>query len=496
MYKLILVDDDIHTIDGIKKHIPLSDLEIELVATANNGKDGIEEIKKHRPDIVFSDVQMPLMSGFEMINCMKELSISPQIIMFTGYNNLDNAKLAINANVCAYLTKPTTPDEIIEALKKAVSACKEQKKAQKALISQIADNIMHGYIYSESELEDFEKLYSINLLTGFFCCIRLSFQSIKHIEYIKLFSDFLSNKYSIMQGTVSDKTVSFLVSSKQSFTETELENYIITNSIFSDLDIFVTIGTVTDNIQNIADSYSRAKDIQEYSLCYNNKGVLCQKTAAELFSAYCAAPPSLDIVAINWAVTSSNVSEIRQIIQNFEEKLLKNKIYDTIKIKTILFEFAKTVMISDNDDSAYAEEEINDIWLEIKAINSHKELFEYCFEIASVITNQVQEKININAIINYIENNYMNQISLTSLSHKTYCSRNYLSAVFRESLGTDFKSYLQDFRMKKAAKLLLENQDTLSAIAEKVGYHDIKTFRKVFEKHYGMLPSEFRQNNS
>jgi len=42
----------------------------------------------------------------------------------------------------------------------------------------------------------------------------------------------------------------------------------------------------------------------------------------------------------------------------------------------------------------------------------------------------------------------------------------------------------------------LENQDTLSAIAEKVGYHDIKTFRKVFEKQYGMLPSEFRQNNN
>ena len=64
MYKLILVDDDIHTIEGIKKHIPLESLEIELVATANNGRDGIEEIKKHRPDIVFSDVQMPFMSGF------------------------------------------------------------------------------------------------------------------------------------------------------------------------------------------------------------------------------------------------------------------------------------------------------------------------------------------------------------------------------------------------------------------------------------------------
>lgn len=100
MFKLILVDDDLHTIEGIKKHIPLKELEIELVATANNGKDGIEKIKEHRPDIVFSDVQMPQMSGFEMIDCMKELSISPQIIMFTGFNSLDNAKLAINANVC------------------------------------------------------------------------------------------------------------------------------------------------------------------------------------------------------------------------------------------------------------------------------------------------------------------------------------------------------------------------------------------------------------
>lgn len=494
MYKLILVDDDVNTIQGIQRHIPLKELGIELVATANNGRDGIEKIKEHRPDIVFSDVQMPLMSGFEMINCMKELAISPQIIMFTGYNSLDNAKLAINANVCAYLTKPTTPDEIIEALKKAVSACREQEKAHKAFSRQVADNLMHGYSYQDSELSDFENRYSINLLAGFFACLRLSFSTISDVEKIPFFSDFLCEKFDALQGTVSDKTVCFLVSSKNRFTCTDVENYI--RSKISDWSFFATVGKVTENIQSIPDSYSGAKELQEYSFCFNNKGVLSQETAEKLFITYRTELPAMDIPALQLAVTSANTGEIRLMVKKLEDSLLKCKIYDTFKIKTIIFEFAKTVASLSSDHSTCSQDDLNDIWLEIKAITSHNELFDYCYAIASNIANQSTEKININAIIQYIENNYMHQISLTSLSHKTYCSRNYLSTVFRENLGTDFTSYLQDFRMKKAAKLLLENQYTLSAIAEKVGYHDIKTFRKIFEKHYGMLPSEFRQNNS
>lgn len=494
MYKLILVDDDVHTIEGIKRHIPLNELEIELVATANNGRDGIAEIKKYRPDIVFSDVQMPLMSGFEMINCMKELAFSPQIIMFTGYNSLDNAKLAINANVCAYLTKPTTPDEIIEALKKAVSSCKEQEKAHKAFSRQLADNLMHGYSYQDSELAGFENRYSVNLHTGFFACLRLSFPTISDVENIPYFADFLAEKFNILQGTVSDKTVCFIISSKNHFTCIDVENYLI--SKISQWNIFVTIGKVTENIRSITDSYSSAKELQEYSFCFNNKGVLSHETAEKLFAAYCTVLPTLDIPTLQLAVTSANTSEIVLMVKKLEDSLLKCKIYDTLKIKTIIFEFAKTVALLSSDYASYSEDDLNDIWLEIKAITSHNELFDYCYGIASNIANQSAEKININAIIQYIENNYMNQISLTSLSHKTYCSRNYLSTVFKESLGMDFTSYLQDFRMKKAAELLLGNQDTLSAIAEKVGYHDIKTFRRIFEKHYGMLPSEFRQKNS
>ena len=493
MYKLILVDDDVNTIQGIQRHIPLTQLGIELVATANNGKDGIEKIKELRPDIVFSDVQMPLMSGFEMINCMKELSISPQIIMFTGYNSLDNAKLAINANVCAYLTKPTTPDEIIEALKKAVSACIEQEKTQRAFTRQIADNLMHGYRYQDSELEDFEKRYSLNLQNSCFACVRLSFSTICDVEKIPIFTDFLKEKFDTLQGTVSDKTVCFIVSSKNQFTCTDAENHL--SSKISDMNIFATIGKVTGDITTISDSYAMAKELQEYSFCFNNKGVLSKDTADRLFTAYRAQLPAMDIPALQLAVTSANTSEINHIVKKLEDSLLKSKIYDTFKIKTIIFEFAKTVAISGVDQPSCSQDDLNDIWLEIKAITSHSELFDYCYGIASNIANQSADKININAIIQYIENNYMNQISLTSLSHQVYCSRNYLSTIFRENLGTDFKSYLQDFRMKKAANLLSENQHTLAAIAEKVGYHDIKTFRKIFEKHYGMLPSEYRQNN-
>ena len=133
MFKIVLIDDDIHTIEGIKKHIPFNALELELVAVAYNGKEGLEAIKKHQPDIIFSDIQMPYMTGFEMLECLQELPFVPQIIMFTGFNDFDNAKHAIDANVSSYLVKPATPDEIIAALKKAIEGCNKSHKAASAI---------------------------------------------------------------------------------------------------------------------------------------------------------------------------------------------------------------------------------------------------------------------------------------------------------------------------------------------------------------------------
>lgn len=94
----------------------------------------------------------------------------------------------------------------------------------------------------------------------------------------------------------------------------------------------------------------------------------------------------------------------------------------------------------------------------------------------------------------YITEHYNENISLYKLSKVFYLSPSYLGAIFQKEYKTTFQHYLQAYRMNYAKKLILTTNDKISFISNTVGYKDMKTFREVFKKHFGILPSELRDN--
>ena len=68
-----------------------------------------------------------------------------------------------------------------------------------------------------------------------------------------------------------------------------------------------------------------------------------------------------------------------------------------------------------------------------------------------------------------------------------------MSKYFKEEMGIGFVEYLQNYRIKQAARLLLSGKGSLSDIAEQVGYHDVKFFSELFKKATGSPPAAFRK---
>lgn len=93
----------------------------------------------------------------------------------------------------------------------------------------------------------------------------------------------------------------------------------------------------------------------------------------------------------------------------------------------------------------------------------------------------------------YIDQNYMKQISLSQVSKELNFSLSYLCRKFKKDTGVTFVSYLQQRRMEQSGRLIANTDKTISEIAELVGYQDIKFFYKVFKKHWAMTPAEFRK---
>lgn len=114
MIKAIIIDDEVHCLETLsillKEYCP----EVQLMDQCHSAKKGLEAIEKCKPDLVFLDIEMPLMNGFELLEQLSSISFA--IIFTTSYDQY--AIKAIRFSALDYLLKPIDPKELISAVKK------------------------------------------------------------------------------------------------------------------------------------------------------------------------------------------------------------------------------------------------------------------------------------------------------------------------------------------------------------------------------------------
>lgn len=119
MYRVVVIEDEEAIRKVIIMSIDFSALNCILIGEAGNGVEGIKLIQEKKPDIVITDVTMPLMSGIEMIEQTLEYNYTSIII--SGYDEFSYAKKAIKLGVCDYLMKPIDKEELNNVIQSIVS---------------------------------------------------------------------------------------------------------------------------------------------------------------------------------------------------------------------------------------------------------------------------------------------------------------------------------------------------------------------------------------
>lgn len=116
MYKVVIIDDEPIIVEGISKVVPWERYGCQIVGTAENGIEGLEVIRRERPDILFSDISMPGLDGLSMIAAFRVEFPDMMISILTGFRDFDYAQTAIRLGVIRFLLKPSNMKEIEEAV--------------------------------------------------------------------------------------------------------------------------------------------------------------------------------------------------------------------------------------------------------------------------------------------------------------------------------------------------------------------------------------------
>ncbi|WP_332258757.1 response regulator [Paenibacillus sp. J14] len=130
MYKLILADDEEDVREGLLSLIDWEGLGYVVQETAENGKEAVELVEKHAPDVVVTDIQMPFMNGLQLSEWIRERYPATKIIILTGYEEFEYAQKAIRLGIDEYVLKPFSAGELAEILRKVKLQLDEEVAAK------------------------------------------------------------------------------------------------------------------------------------------------------------------------------------------------------------------------------------------------------------------------------------------------------------------------------------------------------------------------------
>jgi NarL family two-component system response regulator LiaR len=112
---VLIVDDHGVVRQGLRTYLELLD-DIEIVGEAENGLEAVEQVRRHQPDIVLMDLEMPQMNGVEATRQVLALNASTKVIVLTSFSDDEMVFPAIEAGATGYLLKDIDPSELHQAI--------------------------------------------------------------------------------------------------------------------------------------------------------------------------------------------------------------------------------------------------------------------------------------------------------------------------------------------------------------------------------------------
>ena len=157
MRSVLIVDDERIEREGIAALLQMGNYNLEILE-AVNGKEALTILKEKNPEILLSDIRMPLMDGIELTRQAKILNPDMAVVIFSGFSDFNYAKEAIRNGVREYILKPVDPLEFKNVMDGVMSYLDEKKQNEAAIQKNqefLGQYFLHKYIrYGKSEIMD------------------------------------------------------------------------------------------------------------------------------------------------------------------------------------------------------------------------------------------------------------------------------------------------------------------------------------------------------
>jgi len=513
----ILVDDEQSVLSGLQNIIDFDRFQIKLVGLASDGVEALKLLLEWQPDFAVVDINMPGMSGLDMIREARANGISTDFIILSGFSEFSYAQQAIAQGAKAYLLKPVNAEELNNQIGQI---CLEHSKYSQTPVNQkytqhLIDNYFNRLIegkYSDiSSISSF--LQSLDLSIGLGNCYMMVLQydnEIKEPEkMLHVLNGTFSNTSHVFWQIDSVKLAALFNISEE--TPFHLAMKIIDTMTSNGYpEPLIGIGDIVNQLTNASYSYGRAMTALSYKLFETNSRIFPSEVI-------CTTAPTLrlqeiDCLPLVQHIVKRDKAAIKSFCNDFFNSLLYVKMPPPNYVYSMCYalfaqiqkEFSNIMQENINDFASSQElyqcantQQIID-WL----CNTFCKLSDLVDAIYGYSNPQAEKRVDISGIdddivVNaqkYIKENIAKHIKLEDIARSVHLSPSYFATYFKEKTGANLRDFLLQTKMEYAAQALRSDNQTVMEVADALGYSDYRSFSRAFKNVYGCTPSDFQNS--
>lgn len=497
MYKVLVVEDMDLTRDDILHLIDWEKHGFELLPDARNGKIGLEYAKRYQPDIVITDIKMPVMTGLDMVEALMNLEKRPAVILLTAYEEFELAKRALQMGVQTFMLKYEIDEDILlRELNRCVEGLKRQKNIEELRLRQKLRYIMK---------DNLEGLGVEENILGWKGSASLFFLQIPSLDGREILNE--EKVQDILEQNIEAEKFRVVYMRERGLVIFRKDKIYL--SEFQNRDSVMHFAARVQRVieqefgKNVAIAVGGSiKTNKDIPICWQRAERVMGNYVFEKGSCILEKPPEENKIDMSRTL-KENIQEIEVDMENgnFVQALgvLKNIRAELVRSRNIYW-YKKivnrlTYLLEENIleiEQKEAEEKVGTLKEECGRIT----VFEFCEkfeEIVKVLEEEECEQFSgkIRRAKAYIREHYAQDISLNELADHMGMNPMYLSRLFKKEMGMNFSAYLTKIRIEKAIELLRQGDYKIYEVSQMVGYQTVQYFSKVFKKETGKSPKDF-----
>ncbi|MBW4080162.1 response regulator [Paenibacillus sp. S150] len=497
--KVLIIDDEVIIRQGISQVIDWQGSGFELLAPAESAEEAWERIPGERPDILFTDIRMNGRSGLELAKEVKAVYPETEIVILSGYDEFQYAQQAMRDGVSDYLLKTSGPGDIIrtaERLRDKILLKQGQQGTERLLARVLRAPqsvtveewqqacLRFPNLNIKADRGEQLQVWTISLNEGEdsllrrlreAACEALPCESIEENGRLLLI-------LKIMPGAQDAARLLAALARRMK------------------MSCFLASGGLAGDMRSLAASYEQAlmaagyrpllgtADYIAYERIKDRQGIRTvgsqeeESELIEILKAGCRDRLE-DWCARTLERLRSHPEATPESVRTYLRSLSIAGYRWLERVGNVL---GRTGAPPVSEPSGFAEGGPVSAPLLLSELlgimNAYKQL-------------SLDKSAYIDKATAYIREHLDRNLSLNLVSRQVHINANYLSEMFRRETGMTYIEFVSREKVERAAAILKETPLKISEVANQVGYQDIKYFTRLFKKHTGMTPSEYRRNN-